>query len=160
MYDYTVNAEYDKLLDITYPKIFTLIPKERMLQAFESMVDNEQATIKILNEAPNFKYGEITKIEDGYYCIIGHDLAMEMTFKETIPEDQSEMIVNLMKERLDTDKVTFNSEKNSITIRKKAQVIAIANKLSDNKWTYINNDKNSPYVNMLLDENVRTKLGL
>ncbi|OIQ16229.1 MAG: hypothetical protein BM557_10180 [Flavobacterium sp. MedPE-SWcel] len=160
MYNYTVNAEYDKLLDITYPKIFTLIPKEKMLQAFESMVDNEQTTIKMLDEAPNFKYGAITKVEDGYYCIIDHDLAMEMTFKEAIPKDQSEMVVNLMKKRLETDKVIFDPEKNSITVHKRAQVIAIANKLSNNKWTYINNDKNSPYVKMLLNESVRTKLGL
>ncbi|QYJ68363.1 hypothetical protein [Flavobacterium litorale] len=160
MYEYTIQNEYAKLLDLTYPKIFDLVPKATMLQMLQGMMDNEMMRIELLDRVPNFSYSSIEKIENGYYSLVDHDITMKMIFKEPIGQEQGEMMVTAMKQQLESGEVSFDAQQNAIIAKKRSQMIAVCNSDTDNKWTFLNNDKGNGYVTTIFSDEVRNKLGI
>jgi hypothetical protein len=159
MYEYTATKQYEKLTDLTYPKLFTIIPREKMVEALGAMSKGDGFTINIMNTPPNFKFGEIRKIEDGRYCVIAYDLNMKMIFVEPIAADEVDMLLATFKEALKTNDVTFDIKDNSINIKKKAQAVGVSDKLSNNQWTFINNS-DGPIKGKVFSEKVVKELGI
>ncbi len=159
MYAYTASEQYEKLLDLTYPKLFTIIPKEKMVEILQRMTKGEGFTITIAPTPPNFKFGDIKKIEDGYYSVIGHDLSMKMKFDEPVTDEELELLLPTFKENLKTDNVTFDKTDNSFSILKKSQAVAILDKSTNGKWTFVNNS-DGPIKTRLFSEKVIKELGI
>lgn len=159
MYEYTASQQYEKLLDYTYPKLFTLIPKEKMVEALRGMTKGEGFTITIAPPPANFKFGEIKKIDDAHYCVLTHNLSMKMTFTEPVGDEELKLLLPSFKEAMKTDNVTFDKKDNSFTIIKASQAIAVFDKLSNNQWTFVNNTE-GPIKGMLFSERVIKELGL
>lgn len=157
MVEVTYNLQYDAILDHTYPKVFDIVPRDVLREALENMFKTEEFTVKLINVAPNFKFGEIKKIDNSFYSLVDHDLAMEMKFNEPI-EDEG-LYIDALKAGLDTEEVAFNKTTNTISVKKRAQMVAINDEVSKNLWTFINND-NGPLMNQLLSEKVIKELGL
>ncbi len=161
IYTATTTLDYDVILESTYPKVFEIVPKAQMKELLISTFNgNEQMKIKLLNVAPNFEYGEIKKIGDQNFCLIDHNLAMELTLTEKIPEDEVELMTDLMKEAMDCDKVSFNKETNTFSINKKATMIGIADAATKNQWKFLNKDKENVLANKLFSDKVVTALGM
>ncbi|WP_291131471.1 hypothetical protein [Flavobacterium sp. UBA7682] len=157
----TATLDYDAILDSTYPKVFEIVSKEQMKEILiETFNGNEQMKIKLLNVAPNFEYGEIKKIGDQNFCLIDHNLEMELTLTEKIEVEEIEMMTDLMKAAMECEKVTFNQETNSFYIKKKATMIGIADAATKNQWKFINKDKENVLVNKLFSNKVVTALGM
>ena len=157
MMDFTMSKNYSALMDLTYPKIFDIVPREQMIEILTNMMNGDGFSITLLPAAPNFTFGDIKNIDGAYYSVLGHDLAMKMAF--TIPMEDPEMMVGIFKSQLQTDDVTYDKAQNAFTIKKRAQVIAIADASTNGKWTFVNND-GSKLMNMLFSENVIKQLGL
>lgn len=161
IYTATTTLDYDSILDSTYPKVFDIVPKAQMKEVLMATFNgNEQMKIKLLNIAPEFQYGEIKKIGDQNFCLIDHNLGMELTLTEKIDEEEVEMMTNLMIEAMESDKVTFNKETNTFTINKKATMIGIADAATKNEWKFLNKDKKNVLVNKLFSEKVIKALGM
>lgn len=161
MYEVTVNNDYDKILDYTYPKIFELVPREQMKEILSSLFNSPELEVTILDTPPEFTYGDIKKINDGYYCLVQHNLSMKMVFAEKIAVDQQAVLVQGMKKAMATDKVTFDEKENAITIHKRAEMIAVSDSYTVNKWSFANNNKEQGnFMNMLFSEAVINELGL
>lgn len=157
MMDFTVSKNYQALLDLTYPKIFEIVPRDQMMQILTNMMNGDGFSITLLPAKPNFTFGDIKKIDKGTYCVFEHDLAMKMTFTE--PVEDVEMMLGIFKTNLKTDDVTYDAGQNSFTIKKRAQVIAVADALSNNKWTFVNND-GGRMMHMIFPDTVMKQLGL
>ncbi|MFN3754192.1 hypothetical protein [Flavobacterium sp.] len=157
----TTTLDYDAILDSTYPKVFEILPKAQMKEILiETFNGNEQMKIKLLNIAPNFEYGEIIKIGDQNFCLIDHNLEMELTLTEKIEGEEIEMMVDLLKAAMETERVTFSKEANSFTVKKKSTMIGISDAATKNQWKFINKDKENVLVNKLFSNKVVTALGL
>ena len=157
MMDFTISKNYSALMDLTYPKIFDIVPREQMMEILANMMNGDGFTITLLPTAPNFKFGDIREIDSAYYSVFEHDLAMKMAF--TAPMEDPEMMVGIFKTQLQTDDVTYDKSQNAFTIKKRAQVIAVADASTNGKWAFVNND-GGKLMNMLFPENVIKELGL
>lgn len=159
MYGFTASEQYEKLLDYTYPKLFTLVPREKMVEILQRMTKGEGFTINIVPTPPNFVFGEIRKIDNAHYSVITHDLNMKMRFDEPIADEELDFMLASFKQNLKTENVTFDKKDNSFNIIKKAQAVAIWDKETDGKWMFINNIE-GPIKSKLLSEKVIKELGI
>jgi len=159
MYSNTVKGNYEELLKLTYPKIFEIVPKDQMLQVLKNMMNGDGYTMFILDTPPNFMYGAIKKIGEGSYCMVKHDLKMKMIFTDKLTKQEGQQMVDTFKAGMQAEEVTFSESDNSITLKKQAEVIAIADKLTTNKWTFVNRS-GSPLMAKIFDPKVMKELGL
>ncbi len=159
MGNHTINGEFDQMINYTYPKVFTLFPKEALLESFKSMLKGDEFTITIVKAPLNFKFGEIKKIDNAYYSIIHHDLVMDMAFNEPLEDDEIDMMLDILKSAMKTNEVSYTKETKTIRIKKRAEMVAISDEISNHQWTYLNND-GSPLLKKLLPEKAINELGL
>ncbi|WP_417351775.1 hypothetical protein [Flavobacterium alkalisoli] len=160
MYNSIADGNFDQLMDYTYSKLFEIAPRDIILKSFKQMLEgNEEFKIKIINIPPNFTFGEIKKIDEGWYSLIKHDLKMEMIFTEKIESDEKELMIDIFKETMETESVSFNDETNTMTITKKSTMIAIFDSYTNKQWSFINKSK-SPLMEKLFSKEVRKELNL
>lgn len=152
------NMNYDQIFETTYPKVFDIIPRESMKDMFEQMMENEQFSIKLVEVDPELSFGEIKKIGDQTFCLVDHNNVMNMTFKT--PMDDAEMMIDIFKTSMQAEDVTYNKETNTFTIKLRATLIGVADSLTNNKWKFLNKDKDNQLFSMIFDEKVKTALGL
>lgn len=157
-YTSSANMNYDAIFETTYPKVFDIIPKEQMKTMFEQMMSNEQFTIKLVQVEPNFKFGEIKKVGKQTFCLVDHDNVMEMTFNE--PMEDAEMMTDIFKTSMEAEEVTYDKATNAFRIKLRSTLIAVADELTNNKWKFLNKDKENKLFSMIFDEKVKTELGL
>ncbi|WP_396191546.1 hypothetical protein [Flavobacterium sp.] len=160
-YDATIALNYDKILDYTYPKLYKFIPRDKMKEALIATFNGtDEMKVKILAVDPNFNYGEIKTIDDQKICLVKHNLSMELTLKETLEDEDVEMMIDILKSTMETEDITFDKEKTTFKINKIATMIAISDELTNNQWRFLNKDKENKLMAMLLNKKVVKELGL
>lgn len=159
MLDYTFAENYKGLMDLTYPKIFDLIPKEQMLEMLSKMLKGEGYTIKLERTPENFTFGDIKKIDGGSYAVVSYDTQMRMIFTEKPSDNEIETMTKMFKENMKASVATFDKTDNSFLIKKRSQMVAAADTATNQKWTFLNNE-NPMLIEKLFSENVRKGLGL
>lgn len=150
--------DYDAIFETTYPKVFEIIPKESMKKMFEQMMDNKDFSINIVEVDPQFTFGELKKVGDKTFCLIDHNEVMTMRFKT--PMEDAETMIGIFKSSMDTKKVTFDEANNSFRIELRSTFIGVADATTNNKWKFLNKDKENKLFNMIFDEKTQTALGL
>lgn len=138
MYKNTTAGKYEALLADTYPKIFEIVPKEKMLQVLKNTLQGDGFVMDILDAEPNFKFGEVKTVDAGYYTLVDHDLLIKMTFIEPLSGLEAKNMLKNLKTSMKTEDITYNPKFNSFTIKKRADVIAISNKVTGGKWKFLN----------------------
>ncbi|KGO81937.1 hypothetical protein Q763_06625 [Flavobacterium beibuense F44-8] len=160
MYKHSVNKDFEAVTEFIYPKFFEILPKEQMVEGMKQMLEgNDDFKMEITNTALDIEVGDIKTINNGYYTTLKQNYALKMIFKDVIPEDSSEMFIDMYKKMLNTEDVTFNAKDNSLNIIKRIDYIAIANNLTNNKWRFIGAAQ-PEVMNQILDPEVIKELGL
>lgn len=157
--EYTLSGEYDKLMDYTYPKVFTIVPRDVLSKMFKDMLKGDGFTINIVKTPPNFKFGEIKKIDNAYYSIIEHDLQMNMVFDDPIADGDIDETIKVFKEAMKSNDITYDKLTKTLKIKKRSQMVAVADESTKKLWTYINND-GGPLLAKLIPEKAIKQLGL
>ncbi|CAM4070766.1 MULTISPECIES: hypothetical protein [Flavobacterium] len=152
------TTDFELIFDTTYPKVFDIISRESMKQMFNQMMENEQFSIKVIEVEPNFSFGEIKKIGKQTFCLVDHNNVMNMKFKA--PMEDAEAMIELFKNSMDAKNVTFDEKENQFKIELRSTMIAVADELTENKWKFLNKDKENRLFTMIFDEKVKTELGL
>ncbi|MEL1246272.1 hypothetical protein AAEO56_18505 [Flavobacterium sp. DGU11] len=158
-YSYTASEQYEKLLDLTYPKLFSVIPKDKMVEVLKRMTKGDGFTISIAPVAPNFAFSEIRKIDEAYYSVLTYDLTMKMRFTEPVGEQELAQLLPSFKTAMKTEDIIFDKKDNSFTIIKKSQSVAVYDKLSNNQWTFVNNT-DGPIKGLVFSEKIIKELGI
>lgn len=157
--DKTVAKDYNALLDMTYPKLFTLAPREAVLESLKSTFDGNQGfKIVMLPTSPNFAFGPIKKIGTQSFAIIDHDNALQVIWDEAIPAEEVDTYIGLFKTNMKTENVTYDAAKKTMNIKAKAKMVAVADETTKNKWTYLT--YSDQMFAVLFDESIKKELGL
>lgn len=132
--------------EYTYPGSFKLMDKEDVIASFESSREFNDAEaeesgyqdykIVRINIPPNFEYGIITKIDDGYYCYVSYDIASQFIYKDKINENRRAELVAGHKKINGAYEAYFDEKANAIVTKSKVVDVAVCNKISKNKWTF------------------------
>jgi len=138
MYNNTVAGNYEAVANGTYPKIFEVLPKDKMMESLKNMLNGDGYSLMLLKADPKFEYGPIKKIGDGQYCLVKHDLVMKMTFKDPVGDPESKEMIENFKKAMQTNDITFEAKSNSFIIKKRADVVFASDKITKNQWKYMN----------------------
>lgn len=159
MINFTSESQHDQLLDYTYPKVFEIVPRDVLKGALSGMMKGDGFTIVLLQTPGNFKFTPIKKIEGGSYSVIDYDLAMKMIFDEPIPNAEVTETIKAFRDAMQSEDVTYNPATNTMTIKKRSQMVGVADASTKNIWTFVNND-GGPLLKKILSDTVRKELGI
>jgi hypothetical protein len=145
------TMQIDKVLDYTYPKLFTIAPKAQMLEAMQNAFDNEEMkitmdTLKVQIIYPVFTLGS------GSYAKIDYSLIMTMHFKDTTTNTAE--LVDAMKSQF-TDAVA--KPNGVLVIKQLTAMVAIKDDISK-EWTFVNLKENDSLTGRLLSKELLAKL--
>jgi len=154
---FTKLKQLDKVLDYTYPKVFTIIPRDQFSELIKSLYDTDDFT-SVLDSVKVDSIFTIVKINDASYAIVRHSMLMKMKYKEPITKEDADLLVPGMEQQFGEGNVRFVKETNSLHVFIISHMIAIKDNISP-KWTFINFDlKNPDFVENILGKEVMAKL--
>jgi hypothetical protein len=159
MLKFTQLKDFEKVIDYTYPKLFTIAPKDVLIATMQNAFETDEFTIeldsvKILTIFPVFV------IDDTSYVKVKHTVLMKMKYKkpyDTTDRVSKESMVSIMEQRFGKGKVRFDPIANSLNIFMVPDMVGIKDKSS--KWTFANlNEDNPEMLAMLFSKKVLDKL--
>ena len=159
MLSFTQAKDLDKVMDYTYPKLFTIVPKETMIATMKIAFDSEVFIIE-LDSIKILKIFPIFKINDTSYVKVRHTMLMKMKYTEpydSTQKEQKEYMVSFMSKKYGEGNVRFDPVANSVNIFMTPDIVGIKDRTS--KWTFVNlNEDNPQMLNMLFGKQVLDKL--
>jgi hypothetical protein len=157
---FTKVMDLEKVLDYTYPKLFTIATREQMLEVLKSTFETDDFTTELDSLKIDTIYPVFT-INNASYSKVRHSMLMKMVYKEpfdTADKEGTEMMVTMMEEQFGKGNVRFDPIKNSLNIFMHSDMVAVKDNLSP-KWTFANLDEDNPeMLNMLFSKEVIAKL--
>jgi hypothetical protein len=149
--------QLDKVMDYTYPKAFTVIPREQFSELIKGMYDTDDFS-SVLDSVKLDTIFTIVKINEARYAIARHTMLMKMKYKEPITKEDADLLVQAMEQPFGEGNVRFVKATNSLHVFMISYMIAVKDELSP-KWTFINFDlKNPEFVELILGKEVIAKL--
>ena len=156
----TQSKDIEKVMDYTYPKLFTIAPRETLITAMKSAYDTEEFTIEFDSVKIHTLF-PVFVINDTSYVKVKHTMLMKMKYKEpydTADKESREFMISLMQEKFGKGNVRFDPVANSLNIFMIPDMVGIKTKTSI--WTFANLDDDNPaMLNMLFSKQVLDKLG-
>jgi len=155
----TQMKDLNKVMDYTYPKLFTIAPKEALIEVMRSTYDTDEFIIELDSLKVDTIY-PIFKINDTSYVKVKHTMLMRMKYKEpfdTTDKEGKEFMVSQMEQKFGKGNVRFDPITNSLNIFMIPDMVGIKDKSSN--WTFINLDEDNPQMlNRLFSKKVLDKL--
>lgn len=159
VYDYTVAHQYEQIMDMTYPKLYDIAPKEAILEILKkSFEGNDGFKIKMVAAPPNFVFGKIKKIGDQTFSVISHDNTMQIIWDEPIPNLEIKDYIEMFKTAMKTENVSYDPTNKTMNIKTQAKMIAISDNLTKKQWKYLT--YNEQVFSKIFDEKIKAELGL
>lgn len=152
MEDYMSEGNWEGVIDMMYPKLFTISPKEQIVAQMKQM---EEMGIKITGENTEVvDISEVMNYQGEQFCEVGY--VSDLTIK--ISGEALQMISLLepqFKEVYGANNVTFDKENNQFLVEAHKSMIAVAPE-NTNDWSYFEFNTNEPKIlELLLPEEVR-----
>lgn len=159
MVDYTVAANYEELLGMTYPKVFDAIPYETMLAGMKEFASGDDYSVAVIKTVPNFSFGKIKETNLTYYTVFEHDVKMHMAMKNDISDEEAAKMAENLKAAIGTDQVAYDPASKTFEISKRSKVLAILDESTGKEWKFIPLD-GSPLAGQVVPDFIRNDLGL
>lgn len=136
------QLDFETVMDYTYPVLFDFAPKEMLVEMMKESYDNPMMTItfKIENDI-KLDISDVKLIRDGHYALVKFPSRMIMTFKNPLPEENINMMIEGMKSNLKAEKIEFIKEENALHVDLISETIAIFDKHTENTWKFMNYQK-------------------
>jgi hypothetical protein len=155
----TQVKDLEKVMDYTYPKLFTIAPREALITAMKNVYNTEDYTIE-LDSVNIDTIFPVFVIDDTSYVKVKHTILMKMKYKEpydTTDKDSKDFMVSLMAQKFGEGNVRFDPIANSLNILMVPDMVGIKTKTAN--WTFVNLDEDNPaMLDMLFSKKVLNKL--
>lgn len=152
--------DFEKVMDYTYPKLFTLVPREQMIEVMNSSFDNEEISIKIDSLKIDSIYPVFTNAE-GHFAKVDYSMLMLMKLKagedSTKEKEKNDVVIAALKDQYGEEKVIFNEATGNIHIYVSTAMVAIRDQYAK-EWCFINFKKDDPMTEALLSKDVIDKV--
>jgi len=152
----TQAKDLDKILDYTYPKLFTIATREQMAEALKESFETDVFimdfdSVKLKTVFPVFT------IKDTQYAKISYSMIMRMKFKTAIDSTGSVTFKELMEPKFGIGNISFNQQDNTFNIYMLSYLVAIKDEISKD-WNFVNYDEEDSMVSFLFSAGVIEKL--
>ena len=159
MLKFTQVRDLDKVMDYTYPKLFTIVAKDQLLQTMREAYETDEYIIELDSVAVKTIF-PIFKINDTSYVKVKHTMLMRMKYKK--PDDSAAkksagFLITLMETTYGKGNVRFDTVANSLNIFMEPDIVGV--KPRTGVWTFANLDENNPaMLDILFSKQVQNKL--
>ena len=155
----TQLKNFEKIMDYTYPRLFTIAPRDVLITTMNSAFETDEFTIE-LDSLKIHTIFPVFVIDDTSYAKVRHTMLMKMKYKkpyDTTDRESKKSMVSLMEQRFGKGKVRFDPIANSLNIFMTPDMVGIKDKTST--WTFVNlNEDNPELLNMIFSQKVLDKL--
>lgn len=155
--DKMMDGDYEEMMDITYPKLFEIAPREAIVAVFKETFAGEEMKITFANHKILKISDNLVMVENRLYTLVDYNLDMVMALKGEMEEAAAFMLPEFENE-YGKENVTYDKDKSIFSIKMKNQMIAIK---ENNEWYFLENKKEQKaLLKMILDSDVLRKLGI
>lgn len=148
-FEATNNAHWDTILNMTYEKIFEMLPKEQMIKVFDQM--KSMGMSATLDKFQASELSEPIMEKDTVYYIV-----KAATIENIImsgPQFQTEQVVTAMTQQFNSiygeENVEYQKEQNTFKLTGNKTLIAVAPKEST-EWKFLEYDSKNPMQDQML----------
>lgn len=156
MIDLTDHENYSDLTGTVYPKVFNLISKDDYLNQLEKTMKGPDYTIHMVRIDPSIDYGAIKSYGNGVFCMVNYNQMMTIEFEQKIAEKDRKAKEDYFKKLFNTEEVYFIDTNNTIDVKRRIEIVAIADESSSSQWTFL--DPKHPIAKEIFEEEVRNEL--
>lgn len=152
----TQEMDTEKILDLSYPKLFNIVPREAVSKALETMYSSEEFSIT-LDSLKTKTIHPIFSIADGQFAKITYSMLMRMKFNETL--DSADVAEMLPEMEVDFGKgnIRFDVLNNTMIIKSSSELVAIKDEYAKD-WCFVNYQADSELTTVLFSQDVIEKL--
>ncbi len=153
--------DFNGVLDYTYPKLFTIVPREQMLEIMKNAFDNEEMVIEV-DSLQTVKFYPLLTTDEGSFLKIDYSMILRMQYKK-MEEDSSatpekmEQISSLLSTKYGEGNARYDAASKKIIIRVHTPLLAIRDILSP-EWTFINFKNDEMITPLLLSQDIIDKI--
>ena len=141
--DATINNDVTTLLSFVYPKVFTLISKERMQRTLTNVYASKKAPN--ITDIDHQKISPIKPYDAGLYSIIDSKMTMELKSPILDNNKLEVLLYDRLKSQMGTSAEIIHDKRNHIfTIKKKSQIIGI--KEGSEGWKFVGYEQAKKYA--------------
>ena len=158
----THAMDFGKILDYTYPKVFTIVPKAQLLEAIKSSLHTDGISLQFDSLKIDSLYPVFT-LSGGRYAKIASSMKMRMKIKFP-PEDSTaeskkeytEVIEMTMESQFGAENVHTDGT-GYISIRMEASMVAVKDEYA-REWCFVTLKEKDPLVHRLFGKEMIDKL--
>jgi hypothetical protein len=158
-FEATEKKDWPTVVDMIYPKFFEMVPRENMLEVFESM-ESEGLSMRM----KNFGVRTISSVvphDQELFVLINYDMEINIGF--TSVEYRDEAVQLQIRKNFESiygrENVSYYPASFSFDIKASRSMFGVSNR-QDGEWYFIENDNNEIETNenWLIPPKVRSKL--
>lgn len=148
---------FEKIMDFTYPKLFTIVPRAQLLASIKESFENEDIKIELDSLRVDSLY-PVFKIGKGSYAKINYTMVMLFHSKDTTGDGSSlEAIREGLASKYGNENVTLDEATKTIRIRISSPMVAVKDEYAK-EWCFVNLNTDDEFINKLFDKEVLDKL--
>ncbi len=152
--DFTKNKETEKILDMTYPRLFEVTSRDVMKAMMDSMMPKLGITISYEDIAPNIKLSGVESIEGTSFVLCKYNQNMTMYFQnpqftELVLSEGKSMYPDYELKKIDS---------NSVKLDGFAYLMAVKDSYTDGVWRYLSISDNLSVLGKILSPQLLTEV--
>lgn len=125
-------------MDYIYPKLFTVVPKDQMLNTLKTTMENPMMEIKF-GDLSITDVQKAKKVGSEYFAILKYKTSMQLKLKAQSPEMAKMMNQQLMTgftQKYGAENVSLDEASGFFTVKLSETAVAVSNDGKSN-WTYL-----------------------
>ncbi|RXK60001.1 hypothetical protein ESA94_13215 [Lacibacter luteus] len=151
--------DFEKLMDYIYPKVFTVAPREQLIEIFKSTFAGDD---EVKMEMDSLQYGSISPlvvVNKGSYHLIRYSMLIRMQIKQEASDaaDGNTTMLNVLKSQYGAKNVRYDAASKKFVVNVNTNMVAVKDETSP-EWTFLNFEPDHPLAAQLLDAAVISKL--
>lgn len=139
--DFMMEDDFQSLLEITYPTVFSEITEKEYLADLKKQSSGEGFHVLHKQTNREFAYGPIMPFDGGHYCVIYYNYQVSIALDKPLKKNDEEKMLNRF--RKDYPKISYNPSDNSLVANGRRTMVAVADNATGNFWNFILDPKAS-----------------
>jgi len=156
----TKAMDFERVMDFTYPKLFTIVPREQLLNMMKEAFQANEFQIS-LDSLEIIRINPVFTTEEGQFSLIRHKMTMFMKINPAELEGDStesrHMIAEMIKMQFGDDNVVYEKETQTLKIKILADMVAVKDNYAP-EWCFVNFKNDDELSSLLFSKSVLDKL--
>ncbi|PZR23415.1 MAG: hypothetical protein DI539_03055 [Flavobacterium psychrophilum] len=156
MIDLTDLENYDDLIGTVYPGYFNVVSKDDYYNQLQKKIQGPDYAVHRVRIEPSIDYGAVKKTDNTTFCLVNYDTMLTVELKEKTTPEKIAAKEAFFKKLFGTEDAYYIESNNTIDVKKRQQIVAIADEATYNQWTFI--DPAAPGAREVLKEAILKEL--